>query len=61
MATNYDTPGREYPSREDVYESEREDRERQNRYQKTEDRVNEYLRTHPSASWADAYHTLRKK
>lgn len=58
MATNYSPPGRDYPSRSDVEQMEREDREREREYNRREDKVQGYLRNHPGASWAEAnYHT----
>lgn len=54
MATNYSNPGREYPSREDVLEMEREDRRRDREYAQEQKRVDAYLRNHPSASLAEA-------
>lgn len=61
MATNRNDYGSDMPSRQDIYESEREDNERTSRYNRTEDRVSNYLRSRPSTSWAEAEYNSRKK
>lgn len=61
MATNWNTPSREYQSREDVYEDERRDRERQRDQDSSDNRVNSYLKNHPSASYAEAKYKTRSK
>ena len=60
MATNYSPPGRDYPSREDVERSERDDRERDRDYNQREDRLQGYLRNHPGASLAEAEYKTRR-
>jgi hypothetical protein len=60
MATNWDYPGKDYPSKEDVRDMEREDRQREREYQRTQDRVDQYLKNHPSASYAEAEYKSRK-
>lgn len=59
MATNWNSPGREYPSKEDIHEMEREDKQREREYQSTQDRVDRYLKSHPSASYAEAKYNTR--
>ena len=61
MATNWNTPSREYQSREDVYEDERRDRERQRDQDSSDNRVNSYLKNHPNASYAEAKYKTRSK
>ena len=61
MATNWNTPSREYQSREDVYEDERRDRERQRDQDSSDNRVNSYLKNHPSASYAEAKYKTKSK
>ncbi len=61
MATNWNTPSKEYPSREDVYEDERRDRERQSDQDSIDNRVNSYLKYHPNASYAEAKYKTRSK
>ena len=61
MATNWNTPSREYQSREDVYEDERRDRERQVDQDSNDNRVNSYLKNRPSASYAEAKYKTRSK
>ena len=61
MATNWNTPSREYQSREDVYEDERRDEERKRDQDSIDNRVNSYLKNHPSASYAEAKYKTRSK
>ena len=61
MATNWNTPRRNYPSREDVYEDERRDKERQRDQDYVDNRVSSYLKNHPSASYAEAKYKTRSK
>ena len=61
MATNWNTPSREYQSREDVYEDERRDEERKKEYEDVNLRTNRYLKNHPSASYAKAKYKTRSK
>ena len=61
MATNWNAPSREYPSREDVYEDERRDRERQRDQDSSDNRVNSYLKNHPNASYVEAKYKTRSK
>lgn len=59
MATNYSPPGREYPSRKDVLEMERDDRRRDREYAQEQKRIDAYLRNNPSASYAEAEYKTR--
>ena len=59
MATNYSPTGRDYPSRDDVMDMEREDRRRDREYAQEQKRIDAYLRNHPSASYAEAEYKTR--
>jgi hypothetical protein len=61
MATNYNSPSREYPTRNDVERMEREDRKRAREYNSSEDKIENYLRNHPDASWAEANYKIRAR
>ena len=61
MATNWNTPSREYQSREDVYEDERRDEERKREYEDVNLRTNRYLKNPPNASYAEAKYKTRSK
>ena len=60
MATNARNEGREYPSREDVQrmqdEEDRDERVRNRR----EGEIKNYLRNHPSDSYAEAEYRTRR-
>lgn len=58
---NWEKPGSDYPSKEDTRQMERESNRREKLYKREEDRVSEYLRSHPSASWAEAQYQSRNK
>ena len=61
MATNSrNQSGRDYQSwGEAQRQQNEEERDRQDR-NRTDDKANEYLRDHPSASWAEAHYKTRK-
>lgn len=61
MATNWNTPSREYQSHDDIYEDVRRDKERQRDKDAIDNRVNSYLKNHPSASYAEAKYKTRSK
>lgn len=50
---NFEKPGNDFPSREDIQREEREDRRRE--------RIDAYLANHPSASWAEAEYRTNKE
>lgn len=50
---------RDCPSRSDIEKMERESKRREREYKTLEDRVERYLRDHPSASWAEAEYRTR--
>ena len=60
MATNARNEDWEYPSCEDVQRLQnQEDCERRDQ-SRCEDKVQDYLRSHPSASWAEAEYKTRQ-
>lgn len=56
---NWSPPGKDYPSREDIQKMEREDTRRNREYAQEQNRVQRYLSSHPSASWAEAQYKTR--
>lgn len=57
---NWENPGRDYPSRQDIQKMERENNRRERDYNREQERIQQYLRSHPSASYAEArYKTER--
>lgn len=58
---NWEKPSSDYPTRNDVREEEQKNDRRERQYRRDENRVNDYLATHPSASWAEANYYSRKK
>ena len=54
MATNRGDNGDDYQSYSDAYREQQEDRQRDNEYKRKQDQVQEYLRSNPSASYAEA-------
>lgn len=60
MATNWTPPGRDYPTRDEVQRQQAEEARDQRDRDRREDKANDYLRDHPSASLAEAYYRTRK-
>lgn len=61
MATNYDEASSDYPSREDVYKDEQR-QQRNNSYNNSkQNRIDEYSKNHPSASYAECEYYSRNK
>ena len=60
MATNYSSTSRDYPSREDINEYERRSDERDREISDREQRVQDYIKNRPSASWAEAEYKTRR-
>ena len=58
---NWTEPGSDCPSREDLARMEREQRDRDRELTNTQNRVDQYLRNHPNASWAEAEFNTRRK
>ena len=50
MVTNWNKPGSDYPTDEDIQEMEREEQYRSAYYESVECRISRYLRDHPDAS-----------
>ena len=57
---NWENPGRDYPSREDIQEMELENNRRERDYNREQDRIQQYLRSHPSASYAEARYKTKR-
>ena len=57
---NWESPGRDYPSRHDIQRMERENNRREREYNRELDRVEQYLRNHPSASYAEALYKTER-
>ena len=58
--SNWEKPGNDMPSKEDVRRMEKADRRREQTYQRQQVSVNEYLMNHPSASLAEARYKTQK-
>lgn len=58
---NWEKPSSDYPTRKDVRKEERKNDRREQQYRREESSVNDYLSSHPSASWAEAQYYSRKK
>lgn len=50
---------RDTPNRADIEKMEQDNNRREREYKTTENRVERYLRDHPSASWAEAEYYTR--
>ena len=57
---NWQSPGKDMPSREDIREMERENTRREKQYDQEQSRIQRYLENHPSASYAEAQYKTRK-
>lgn len=51
---NWEKPGDDFPSREDVMRQERDERRRWRQEEARNRKISDYLLRHPSASWAEA-------
>ena len=59
---NWENPGRDYPSREDIREMNEQSRQRDRVRDALWERTDAYRKNHPSASWAEAeYYTRNQK
>lgn len=58
---NFEKPGNDFPSREDIQREEREDRRREREWTRQCERIDAYLANHPSASWAEAEYRTNKE
>lgn len=56
---SWERPGRDTPTRRDIQDMERRDRERSREQESRQSRVDAYLRNHPSASYAEAEYRSR--
>jgi hypothetical protein len=61
MATNRYSDGSDYKSRSDAAREQEEDRQYRREQERENRPAEEYLRNHPSASWAEAKYYSRKK
>lgn len=57
---NFDRPGKDMPSRRDIQEMDRESRRREIETNALNKRVEDYLRNHPDASYAEAEYKTRR-
>jgi hypothetical protein len=60
MATNARSEGSEYPSREDVQRMQDEEDRDTRDWNRREDKIRDYLRNHPSDSYAEAEYRTRR-
>ena len=51
---NWEKPGKDFPSQQDIQKMEQEIIRRERDYNREQDRIKQYLRSHPSASYAEA-------
>ena len=54
MATNRSDNGDDYQSRSDAYQEQEKEKRSQEEYNREQDQVSDYLKHHPSASYAEA-------
>ena len=57
---NWERPGRDFPSRQDIQKMERENNRREREYNREQDRIQQYIRNHPSASYAEAHYKTER-
>jgi len=61
MATNSrNQSGRDYQSWGEAQRQQNEEKRDQQDRNRSENKVNDYLRNHPSASWAEAHYKTRR-
>jgi hypothetical protein len=59
MATNYSPSGRDYQSWGEARRQQEEERRDRQDADRSEDKAKNYLRNHPSASWAEAVYKTK--
>lgn len=57
---NWEKPGKDFPSQQDIQKMEREIIRRERDYNREQDRIQQYLRSHPSASYAEARYKTKR-
>ena len=61
MATNSRSDGSNYQSRSSAWQEQRQEQREEKERNNREDKINEYLKSHPSASWVEAKFNANKR
>ena len=57
---NWEKPGKDFPSQQDIQKMELEIIRRERDYNREQDRIQQYLRSRPSASYAEARYKTKR-